>query len=138
MTRNPDATVYVYRHRETGTITALYSDDACAMSYRPDYEHVASLEPRAWIEHHFDDAVKKRKACAKFGTRQPMIKLNTDKSAAVNQSLTWLSIDDHPPPVGAKLLLINRANGVAVLGTYQAKHQWTHWQGLPKFKEEDK
>lgn len=64
--------------------------------------------------------------------------VNTDKSAAVNQSLTWLSIDDHPPPVGAKLLLINRANGVAVLGIYQAKHQWTHWQGLPKFAEEQK
>lgn len=67
-----------------------------------------------------------------------LIKLNTDKSAAVNQQLVWLSIDDCPPPVGAKLLLINRANGVAVLGIYQAKHQWTHWQGLPKFAEEQK
>lgn len=64
------------------------------------------------------------------------IKLNTDKSAAVNQQLVWISIDEVPPPVGAKLLLINRANGVAVLGVYQAKHQWTHWQGLPKFEEE--
>lgn len=64
------------------------------------------------------------------------IKLNTDKSAAVNRRLVWISIDDHPPPVGAKLLLINRANGVAVLGTYHAQHQWTHWQGLPKFSEE--
>ena len=67
-----------------------------------------------------------------------LIKLNNDKSAAVNQALTWLSIDEVPPPVGAKLLLINRANGVAVLGVYQAKHQWTHWQGLPKFEEEQK
>lgn len=66
------------------------------------------------------------------------IKLNTDKSAAVNQQLVWMSIDEVPPPVGAKLLLINRANGVAVLGVYQAKHQWTHWQGLPKFEEDNK
>ena len=66
------------------------------------------------------------------------INLNTDKSAAVNQQLVWLSIDEVPPPVGAKLLLINHANGVAVLGTYHAKHQWTHWQGLPKFEEEQK
>lgn len=66
------------------------------------------------------------------------IKLNTDKSAAVNQQLVWLSIDEVPPPGGAKILLINRANGVAVLGIYQAKHQWTHWQGLPKFEEEQK
>ena len=66
MTHNLDATVYVYRHRETGTIMALYSDDACAMHYRPDYEHVASLEPRMWIEHHFDDAIKERESCAKI------------------------------------------------------------------------
>jgi len=25
-----------------------------------------------------------------------------------------------------------------VLGTYHAQHQWTHWQGLPKFAEEQK
>ena len=67
-----------------------------------------------------------------------MIKLNTDKSAAVNQQLVWISIDENPPPVGAKLLLINRFNGVAVLGTYHTQHQWTHWQGLPKFTEDNK
>ena len=64
MTRNPDATVYVYRHRKTGAITALYSDSALGMMYQADYEHVATLEPRAWIEHHFDDAIKEREACA--------------------------------------------------------------------------
>ena len=66
MTQNIDATVFVYRHRETGTIRALYADDARAMIDRDDYEHVASLEPRMWIEHHFDDAIKEREACAKL------------------------------------------------------------------------
>ena len=66
MTHNLDAAVFVYRHRETGEIRALYMDDARAMIGRDDYEHVATLEPRAWIEHHFDDAVKERKACAKL------------------------------------------------------------------------
>lgn len=66
MTHNPDATVYVYRHRETGAIRALYADGARAMIGRDDYEHVASLEPRMWIEHHFDDATKEREACAKI------------------------------------------------------------------------
>ena len=65
MTHNLCATVYVYRHRETGAISALYADDARAMIGRDDYEHVASLEPRMWIEHHFDDAIKEREACAK-------------------------------------------------------------------------
>ena len=66
MTHNLDATVFVYRHRETGAIRALYVDDARAMIGRYDYEHVATLEPRMWIEHHFDDAIKEREACAKL------------------------------------------------------------------------
>ena len=66
MTRNPDATVYVYRHRETKAITALYSDAALDMLHNADYEHVATLEPRMWIEHHFDDAINEREACAKL------------------------------------------------------------------------
>lgn len=66
MTHNLNATVFVYRHRETGAIRALYVDDARAMIGRDDYEHVATLEPRMWIEHHFDDATKEREACAKL------------------------------------------------------------------------
>lgn len=66
MTRNPDATVFVYRHRETGAITVLYSDAALDMLYQSNHEHVATLEPRMWIEHHFDDAIKEREACAKI------------------------------------------------------------------------
>ena len=66
MTHNLDATVFVYRHRETGAIRALYVDDARSMIGRDDYEHVASLEPRMWIEHHFDDATKEREECAKL------------------------------------------------------------------------
>lgn len=64
MTHNLDATVFVYRNRETGAICALYADDARAMIGRDDYEHVATLEPRMWIEHHFDDAINEREACA--------------------------------------------------------------------------
>ena len=60
MTHNLNSTVFVYRHRETGAIRALYTEDARAMTGRDDYEHVASLEPRMWIEHHFDDAAKER------------------------------------------------------------------------------
>lgn len=64
MTHNLDATVFVYRHRETGTITALYSDAALDMLYQADHEHVATLEPRMWIQAHYDDARTEREACA--------------------------------------------------------------------------
>lgn len=64
------------------------------------------------------------------------IQIDSTRSAAVTDGHYWISIGDHPPPVGIKLLLINQANGVAVLGDYQAKHQWTHWQGLPRFADQ--
>lgn len=65
MNNNLDATVFVYRHRDTSEVKALYHDSALGMTYQTDYEHVATLEPRMWIEHHFDDAIKEREACAK-------------------------------------------------------------------------
>ena len=64
MTHNQDATVYVYHHRETKAITALYSDAALDMLHNADYKHVATLEPRAWIQAHYDDAMTEREACA--------------------------------------------------------------------------
>ena len=101
MTRNPDATIYVYRHRETGTITALYSDAALNMLHNADYEHVATLEPRAWIEHHFDDVIKEREACAKVCDEQAtrseasMEKSRTSKArdvySAAGQTAHWMA-----------------------------------------------
>ena len=64
-----------------------------------------------------------------------MIKLTTDRAAAVNTRLPWLPIEKVPPPRGAKLLLINRAFGVATLGAYAPDQGWTHWQALPRFVE---
>ena len=64
------------------------------------------------------------------------ITLDSTRSAAVDPGHCWIDIDDQPPPTGVKLLLINRANGVACLSTYQAKHQWTHWAGLPRFSDQ--
>ncbi len=63
------------------------------------------------------------------------VKLDSTRSAAVSEGHYWISIDDQQPPAGVKLLLINERNGVAVLSAYQAKHQWTHWAGLPRFPD---
>lgn len=64
------------------------------------------------------------------------ITIDSTRSAAVALGHCWIAIDKQPPPVGVKLLLINRANGVACLSVYQAKHQWTHWAGLPHFADQ--
>ncbi len=64
------------------------------------------------------------------------ITIDSTRTAAVDQGHCWIDIDKQPPPTGVKLLLINRANGVACLGTYHARYQWTHWAGLPHFSDQ--
>lgn len=49
-----DAIVFVYRHTATGEIRAEYSDAASECTI-PEYEHIATLEPRAWIQAHYDE-----------------------------------------------------------------------------------
>lgn len=63
------------------------------------------------------------------------IKLNNDKTAAVNKSMPWLDARKHPPPRGAKLLCINRALGIAVISSWVPSVGFTHWQALPHFEE---
>ena len=52
-----DNAVFVYRHRDTGEIRALYREDAIAMTGRAEWVLVGSLEPRAWIEYHWTNAM---------------------------------------------------------------------------------
>ena len=54
MTHRIDATVFVYRHIETLEVKALYVEDALKLDKNPDFVHVATLEPRMWIEYYFD------------------------------------------------------------------------------------
>lgn len=63
------------------------------------------------------------------------IKTTNDGRAAVNTELFWIPIAEVEPPRGAKLLLINRRQGVATMGEYRVSDNFTHWQALPKFKE---
>lgn len=52
-----DRAVFVYRHRDTGEIRALYREDAVAMSGCAEWIHIGSLEPRAWIEANWTGAM---------------------------------------------------------------------------------
>ena len=66
---------------------------------------------------------------------QPL-KLTSDKAAAVNQQTFWLKIGvDGTPLVGTRYQLINRAAGVAHVGPYRDDGWYTHYAGLPKFKD---
>lgn len=50
---NLDATVFVFKHRVTGEIEAHYWDKAKHRTEHPDWLHVASIEPRYWIQAHY-------------------------------------------------------------------------------------
>ena len=52
-----DNAVFVYCHRDTGKILALYFEDAVVMTGRDEWVHVGSLEPRAWIEANWAGAM---------------------------------------------------------------------------------
>lgn len=63
------------------------------------------------------------------------IQRTRDGQAMVDTSHRWIPITEQAPPIGPKLLLIDRKYGVAVISNYTKDGTWTHWCGLPKFKD---
>jgi hypothetical protein len=62
------------------------------------------------------------------------MKTTNNNMALVDIFHYWTPIDEkQPPPSGVKLLLINRSLGVATIGNYTPKSNWTHYAGLPRF-----
>jgi hypothetical protein len=53
MTHNIDATVFVYMLKKTGQIKCEYLDTAKELENDPDWEHMATIEPRMWIEYNW-------------------------------------------------------------------------------------
>lgn len=53
---NLDATVFVYERKSTGEVKAFYRESAVSFSKSEDiseWTHVATLEPRMWIQSHW-------------------------------------------------------------------------------------
>jgi len=66
MIHNLEATVFVYRHKQTMQILCEYLYKAQELEESPDWEHLATLEPRMWIQYHWDDRADEREACARI------------------------------------------------------------------------
>lgn len=68
----------------------------------------------------------------------PPYKLTNDGAAAVAPDLKWLRIDENTP-VGSKMLLISKPNGIATISVRRPQDGWTHWLPIPTFDktEED-
>jgi hypothetical protein len=60
-------------------------------------------------------------------------KLTHDRFAVVDVNNHWRDAKEFPPPLSAKMLLIDKHLGVAVLGTWRDADGWTHWAPLPTF-----
>ena len=64
------------------------------------------------------------------------ILLNRDGSTAVEQDTFYTPITKETKPiVGARYILINRKTGVAQIAPYREDGWYTHFAGLPKFKD---
>jgi len=61
------------------------------------------------------------------------IKLTSDQFAVVDVNNKWLDASKYSPPRSAKMLMIDRKLGVAVLGVWRDADRWTHWCPLPTF-----
>lgn len=76
------------------------------------------------------------------------MKLDNTGRAMVADTTHWVPITpEHEPPLGAKVLVINRSSGVAALDTYSRSRSWlnqqdprrgwTHYSPLPTFRREE-
>lgn len=58
-------------------------------------------------------------------------------AATVDREYFWIQIDENAP-IGTKVQLINKRDGVAVYGHIYSKDcPWTHWAPLPAFKKSE-
>ena len=60
MTHNLQATVFVYRHNLTKRIQCEYIEKAKFFEDLPQWEHLGTLEPRMWIQEHWNDVESKK------------------------------------------------------------------------------
>lgn len=59
-------------------------------------------------------------------------RLNSDETTAITADVKWLPITQETP-IGVKMLLINKADGVAHVSVLRTQDKWTHWCPLPTF-----
>ena len=58
MKHNLDATVFVYRNKLTNDINCVYVEGVKHYANEPVWEHLATLEPRMWIQAHYAEVMQ--------------------------------------------------------------------------------
>lgn len=62
-------------------------------------------------------------------------KLTADGAAAITPTVNWLPIDEHTP-IGVRMQLIEKTQGVAYTRIHQRGDGFDHWFPLPTFKKD--
>ena len=62
---NLQATIFVYRNKQTKDIRCEYNSTNDVDENK--YDHIATIEPRLWIQYHYDDNEKFALLCEKMG-----------------------------------------------------------------------
>ena len=57
MTHNLEATVFVYKSKVDGSIRAEYMEGVWSLD-KDEWIQLATLEPRRWIQYHYEDVEK--------------------------------------------------------------------------------
>lgn len=73
---NIDATVFVFRSKPTGSVLTCYAPEFNLRHSDPELEHVATLEPRLWIQanwHHVGSVQAERKRCAELAAPERFV-----------------------------------------------------------------
>lgn len=63
---NLQATVFVYRNKKSKDIRCEYNSTAKDVD-ETKYDHIATIEPRSWIQHHYDDMETAAWLCERMG-----------------------------------------------------------------------
>ena len=64
-------------------------------------------------------------------------KLNSDRTAVIAPDVKWIPIDENTP-IGMRMQLIERAQGVAYTRVHHRGDGFTHWFPLPTFEHPKK
>lgn len=64
-------------------------------------------------------------------------RLNRDQSVVVSTDYYYTPITEGTPPIGAKVIVADKEQGIGYIRAWSNLAGWTHWAPMPKFRSEE-
>jgi len=64
--------------------------------------------------------------------------LDSTQAAMVSAAARWIPVARQQPQFGAKCLVIDEKQGIALIRAYKPGDGYTHWHPLPVFDKDEK